>query len=94
MAEGEGKSKGGGNKWDEDKGKDKMAEGGDMDNNHKGIFRQLLGDSNNNHSHIDTLLKVVPGNIDNSLFSPPKFLCFLQYSLQKELEYVPIKLLI
>lgn len=68
-----------------------MAEGEDMDNNHKGIFRQFLGDSNNNHSHIDTLLKVVRGNIDNSLFSPPKFLCFLLYSLQKELEYVPIK---
>ncbi|KRD91356.1 hypothetical protein ASE51_12430 [Bacillus sp. Root147] len=68
--------------------------GEDMDNNHKGIFRQLLGDSNNNHSHIDTLLKVVPDNIDNSLFSPPKFLCFLLYSLQKELEYIPIKLLI
>ncbi|WP_176584645.1 hypothetical protein [Priestia megaterium] len=94
MDEGEGKSKGGGNKWDEDKGKDKMDEGEDMDNNHKGIFRQLLGDLNNNHSHIDTLLKVVPGNIDNSLFSPPKFLCFLLYSLQKELEYVLIKLLI
>lgn len=58
-----------------------MAEGEDMDNNHKGIFRQLLGDSNNNHSYMDTLLKVVPGNIDNSLFSPPKFLCFLLYSL-------------
>lgn len=71
-----------------------MAVGEDMDNNHKGIFRQLLGDSNNNHSHIDTLLKVVPDNIDNSLFSPPKFLCFLLYSLQKELEYIPIKLLI
>ncbi len=81
MAEGEGKSKGGDNKWDEDKGKDKMAEGEDMDNNHKGIFRQFHEDSNNNHSHIDTLLKVVPGNIDNSLFSPPKFLCFLLYSL-------------
>lgn len=94
MDEDEGKSKGGGNKWDEDKGKDKMDEGEDMDNNHKGIFRQLLGDLNNNHSHIDTLLKVVPDNIDNSLFSPPKFLCFLLYSLQKELEYVLIKLLI
>ncbi|MED4115512.1 hypothetical protein [Priestia megaterium] len=94
MAEGEGKSKGGGNKWDEDKGKDKMAEGEDMDNNHKGIFRQFHEDLNNNHSHIDTLLKVVPGNIDNSLFSQPKFLCFLLYSLQKELEYVLIKLLI
>ncbi|WP_418789131.1 hypothetical protein [Priestia megaterium] len=81
MADGEGKSKGSGNKWDEDKGKDKMAEGEDMDNNHKEIFRQLLGDLNNNHSHIGTLLKVVPGNIDNSLFSPPKFLCFLLYSL-------------
>lgn len=68
-----------------------MDEGEDMDNNHKGIFHQLHGDSNNNHSHIDTLLKVVLGNIDNSLFSPPKFLCFLLYSLQKELEYVPIK---
>ncbi len=52
-----------------------------MDNNHKGIFRQFHGDSNNNHSHIGTLLKVIPGNIDNSLFSPPKFLCFLLYSL-------------
>jgi len=71
-----------------------MAVGEDIDNNHKGIFRQLLGDSNNNHSHIDTLLKVVPDNIDNSLFLPPKFLCFLLYSLQKELEYVLIKLLI
>lgn len=58
-----------------------MDVGEDMDNNHKGIFRQFHGDSNNNHSHIGTLLKVVPGNIDNSLFSPPKFLCFLLYSL-------------
>ncbi len=58
-----------------------MDVGEDMDNNHKGIFRQFPGDLNNNHSHIDTLLKVVPGNMDSSLFSPPKFLCFLLYSL-------------
>lgn len=79
--EDEGKSKGGGNKWDVGKGKDKMDVGEDMDNNHKGIFLQFPGDWNNNHSHIDTLLKVVPGNMGNSLFSPPKFLCFLLYSI-------------
>ncbi len=64
---------------------------GDMDNNHKGVFRQFHEDSNNTHGCIGILLKVVPDNVDNSLFSRPKFLCFLLYALQKELEYVPIK---